>query len=258
MADKRADTQSSGHRMPIHLMEHGFPKYERAGAYHWGKLQGRGKDYHARLWARYSWFVERAKERDPASIVDVGCGDAALTFLLAEACPRARVTGVEPEESGAALARSVLRDRVSRAGIRRGRAENLPFESRSVSLITSCEVIEHVMDARLLVREAARVLRADGALLVSTPQSGGRVPDSLHVHEFDPSELEQLLSQSFASVDISVAEPRLLLALYGKRYARAIINALAGYGANPFVVRRAPSRGNRQWHQLYAVAMSPY
>jgi len=122
-----------------------------------------------------------------------------------------------------------------------------------------CEqVIEHVLDARLAVNEAARVLRSDGVLLVSTPQAGGRARDPLHTHEFAAGELANLLGESFQDVTVLVAEPRSLLALYENRYARAAINLLGSKRANPFVVRRVPSRFTERWHQIYAMASRPY
>ncbi len=66
--------------------------------------------YSARLHALYSWFVDEVEARRPALVVDVGCGDAALTDLMARATP-GRVVGIEPEPSGVEFARDGARRR---------------------------------------------------------------------------------------------------------------------------------------------------
>jgi SAM-dependent methyltransferase len=231
-----------------------FTKYRDAGAYHWGKLAGRGvSSYHARLRARYGWFVERAVEASPSLVVDVGAGDAALTHLLWDAT-RCRVLGVEPEEPGVEQARGVLAEHGSGAEIVHGRGEALPVADGEASVVTLCEVVEHVPEPEALVAEAARALGPGGRLLVSTPQSQGGPLPPFHFHEFEPEELRALLARHFATVDVRVAEPPWLLAAYRRRGLRHAVNAAALAGANPFERVREPSGGTRRWRGLYAVA----
>lgn len=54
------------------------------------------------------------------------------------------------------------------AGCVRGRAEALPFASRSFDLVFSVDVIHHVGDQAAFLREARRVLRSGGRLCTVT------------------------------------------------------------------------------------------
>src|SRR5581483_7045847 len=130
-----------------------FEKYEH-GAYHWGKLRRRGWHYHARLHARYHWFVQNTPH---GTIIDLGCGDGALTQLLQTGARN--VIGIEPDPRAVELARSLA------PGIefRVGTTEAL----EKADAIVMCEVIEHVADAAAIVRAARE---AAPALLISTPQ----------------------------------------------------------------------------------------
>jgi len=47
--------------------------------------------------------------------------------------------------------------------------QNLPFSSRIFSLAISLEVIEHIVEAELFLKEAGRILKPKGYFLLSTP-----------------------------------------------------------------------------------------
>jgi SAM-dependent methyltransferase len=231
-----------------------FDKYAVSGAYHWSKLEGRGlRSYHARLWARYGWFVEQVSALRPALTLDVGCGDAALTHLVSLAGD-GRVVGVEPDDVGVRLGAQALERVGSRATVVRGSAYALPVESAVADVVVMCELLEHLEDVSGALKEAARALRAGGTLLVSTPRRLSRPADERHVHEFDPAELREVCRRHFRDVDVLVAEPVLLLRLYATRPGRAVANTVARLGLNPFelVLEREP--GAFRVGQLYAVA----
>jgi len=235
-----------------------FTKYETRGAYHWEEIAQRRPDrYSARLHALYSWFVDEVKARRPALVIDVGCGDAALTDRMARATP-GRVVGIEPEASGVEFARRALDSARSPAEVVLGRGEELPFETGTADLVTMCEVVEHMDDVEPLCREAGRVLASGGALLVSTPQ--WQRPDlrPFHVREYRGPELAEVLGKQFGRVRVQASEPGRLHELYLSSPATRIgVNLVSLAGMNPFRVRRSPTPRRAGWRQLVAIAEAP-
>lgn len=235
-----------------------FTKYETRGAYHWQEIEQRLPNrYSARLHALYSWFVDEVGARRPRLLLDVGCGDAALTDRMARITP-GRVIGIEPEAAGVEFARLALEAARSPAEVVLGRGEDLPFETGAVELVTMCEVVEHLVDVEPLLREAARVLTPTGALLVSTPQWQRPELRRFHVREYRGPELAELLGKNFGRVRVQASEPGRLHDLYlTSRITRIGVNVMSQAGMNPFRVRRAPTPGRVGWRQLVAIAEAP-
>jgi SAM-dependent methyltransferase len=235
-----------------------FTKYETRGAYHWDEIaERRPNAYAARRHALYAFFVDEVRRRRPRHLVDVGCGDAALTHLMAEATP-GRATGVEPEPAGVELARQALARAGSKATVVQGDGEALPFDDRSVDLVALCEVIEHIEAPDHLLGEIARVLEPQGTLLLSTPQWQKPELRPFHVKEYRGPELAELLSGFFSAVEVHVSERGGLQDLYqSNRWARVALNVVSELGANPFAIRRPATPGRAAWRQLTAVCTGP-
>jgi ubiquinone/menaquinone biosynthesis C-methylase UbiE len=51
-------------------------------------------------------FVDQIAPRAQDIILDIGCGDGALTVMLAQAAPKARIIGVDPDPAALARARA--------------------------------------------------------------------------------------------------------------------------------------------------------
>jgi 2-polyprenyl-3-methyl-5-hydroxy-6-metoxy-1,4-benzoquinol methylase len=99
---------------------------------------------------------------DATSVLDVGCGEGNHMADIRNASPDAFVTGIDIA-NGAWLAKfHEPPRRVSTAD-----ASALPFASKSFDLVVALEVLEHVPDPRLVLREIARV--CDGWVLLSVP-----------------------------------------------------------------------------------------
>ncbi len=93
-------------------------------------------------------------------VLDVGCGEGRFCRMLAER--GAIATGVDPT-------RSLLTEASARSGgaFLRGSGEALPFEDGRFDLAVAYLVLIDIPDYRAAIREMARVLKADGRVIVA-------------------------------------------------------------------------------------------
>jgi len=96
-------------------------------------------------------------------VLDVGCGTGALAAALAERA-QAKVWGVEPSDGMREVARRRMPDA---AGLRRGRAERLPFRDGWFDGAVYSLVV-HLVDRPRAFAEAHRVLAAQGRIVIAT------------------------------------------------------------------------------------------
>ena len=174
------------------------------------------------------------------------------------------VIGIDNERSGIDVGLNRMRDELAveprrRVALLHGDAFKLPILQRSCDFVVMTEVIEHVEDALGLTRHAAKVLRPDGKLIVTTPYRATERPfDEHHVREYFPDELRDLLEVHFDDVTILLSDPLWLVELYTMRgWARPIrwmVNALSAY-ANVNLFLALPV--HRYAGQITAVAGNP-
>lgn len=136
-------------------------------------------------------------------VLDLGCGYGGRTVFYATECGARRVIGIEPFpqliERGQQLARELNCDNVE---FQVGRAENLQFADGAFDSVLSFDVLEHVDDPALSLREICRVLRPTGRAWLVFPTYLGarsshldfitRVP-ALH-RIFDPDTVAQVVN----------------------------------------------------------------
>ena len=132
-------------------------------------------------------------------VLDAGCGVGYGTEELAERS--LHVVGID-------LSRKIIykakRRRRTNLSFIRADCQNLPFKNQTFDLLTSFEVIEHIDNQHSFLKDASRVLRQNGVLILSTPlRQDFDVPVTpRHQREFTPKELEALLGKYFAGVKI--------------------------------------------------------
>jgi len=153
-------------------------------------------------------------------VLDVGCGGGLLAEEIASM--GFTVTGIDQSEKSIDVARVHARENGLSIDYLSGSAERLPFENAIFSVVTCCDVLEHIRGWERVLGEIARVLRPGGMLFYDTINRTAlsrlifikiaqdwrltaMAPKSLHVWEMfiKPSELlESLKKQGFDNKDL--------------------------------------------------------
>jgi ubiquinone/menaquinone biosynthesis C-methylase UbiE len=165
-------------------------------------------------------FAERAAElaRGVRSIVDIGSGNAKIPLAMCSLLPpRAAVCAVE---MSAEMLRVAARNR-ARAGVSPGRlylvsgdAKRLPFETRSIDMVTSNSVVHHIPDPREVFDEIARIARPGGPILIrdlARPESEAEVERLVGLHAPQASPLQRRLFADSLRAALTVNEVRQLV-----------------------------------------------
>jgi SAM-dependent methyltransferase len=120
--------------------------------------------YQDTVYLRYR-MQRTTMEPDPdALFLDVGCQTGVNTARLAEALGTAEVVGLDYNartlrEAGEQGVRQVVGDA----------NRPLPFSEETFDVVSAIDVIEHLVDPRMLVREAWRILKPGGYVIFATP-----------------------------------------------------------------------------------------
>ena len=120
-------------------------------------------------------------------LADIGCGNGLLTVDLAHAAgPAGQVIGIDPSHDMLALARRRLED-LPQAWLETGTAESLPIGDGELDGAVSLQVFEYLPDPAAAVREACRVLKTGGRLVLGDMHFG-----TLAWHSDLPERMERM------------------------------------------------------------------
>jgi len=149
-------------------------------------------------WHRYA-FAQRFVEGK--RVLDAACGEGYGTALLARAARS--VVGVDIDAAVVEAARNAYAA-ATNLSFEAGSVTALPLADASVDIVVSFETIEHLDadDQPAMLAEFARVLAADGLLLLSSPNKfrysdQRQYRNPFHRHELYRADLEALLDADF-------------------------------------------------------------
>jgi ubiquinone/menaquinone biosynthesis C-methylase UbiE len=141
---------------------------------HWGYWEdpstadGTPEDYAAAADRLTDLVFAAAKIADGMRIIDCGCGVGGAVASLNERFSEVRLTGVNIDERQLAVARERVQARPGNSvDFVHADACKLPFESESADVIVALECIFHFHSRRRFLREARRVLRPGGRLVIT-------------------------------------------------------------------------------------------
>lgn len=157
-----------------------------------------------RLEDSHWWYAERRsilrrmiKGMPPSTALDIGAAGGGNTRILETAGWQS--IALEYSETGATVARQ------RGLSVVRADARRLPVETRSLGLVVAFDVLEHVEEDELMVREIERVLRPGGTALIAVPADmrlWSAHDDAVgHVRRYDRARLDKILSQTGLVVD---------------------------------------------------------
>ena len=112
-------------------------------------------------------IIQGLELKDGDKILDLGCGDGYYSYLLSQIPLKLKITGIDNHLEAIETARTLVPPKKATFII--GDAEKLPFPKDSFDKIIMSEVIEHVNDDIKVLKEARRILKEDGILVLTTP-----------------------------------------------------------------------------------------
>ena len=239
-----------------------FDKYKTRGACHWEETQRSIFKFNVYQEARFRWVLRSLGDVKGKKVLDVGCGDGALTYRIIK--KGANVIGIDNSKEGIELAQEIFAQKKVSAQLILSSAYQIPSDDNSVDCVVCSDVIEHLAEPEKMLSEIQRALKVGGKLVLTTPYRFGEIPwDRHHIKEYYPGELKLLLSQYFSNIEIIETHPAFwfFLYTYKSRWTthrpifRWLISILALYfGFNPFLRNDSQRQRFDYFTQIIAVA----
>lgn len=143
-------------------------------------------------------YIDRKK-----SVLDLGCSDGYGSFLIAKISKETIALDIDKRTI------EFARKKYNSANLKfvLGSALSLQWHNK-FGVAISFQVIEHIEDVDLYLRQVRKVLKKGGIFILSTPnrllrlKNGEKPWNKFHVHEFENEELRIILEKYFSKVEM--------------------------------------------------------
>ncbi|MCF7794985.1 class I SAM-dependent methyltransferase [Patescibacteria group bacterium] len=150
-------------------------------------------------WLRYKYIREHLTTE---KVLDIACGSGYGSYYLSLNNGLSVVGADVSADSVNKAKKSYQKDNLQ---FQVANALSLPFQDNSFDSVVSLETIEHfnISDQKLYLKELKRVLKPEGKLWLSTPNSeASKHNNPWHLKELNFFELQELLAKNFLNYKI--------------------------------------------------------
>lgn len=154
-------------------------------------------------------FIEVTRMIDdykPQKMLDIGCHSGKFTYEISKKIPKTKMYGIDISKEAIEYAKKNYK----KISFKVARAEKLPFRNDAFDFITCLEVMEHIENPTLVLKEIKRVVKKSGQIIVLVPSESllfkiiwfgwihlgpGKVWNHTHINQFTNHSLDNLLKK---------------------------------------------------------------
>lgn len=168
--------------------------------------KGVKKNILQRLWhnGKLSAVISLTKD-NPQKILDVGCASGWFLNEMSKKFPKANCVGIDPYKE------AILHGKKKYKNLKLVNADGhkIPFSDESFDLVICTEVLEHVVNPRIVIQEIKRVLKPNGTAIIEMDSGNllfrfiwfwwtnirNGVWKDAHLHPFTAKKLESIIKK---------------------------------------------------------------
>ena len=163
--------------------------------------------------ATYRYIYQQVRTGN--RVADMGCGEGYGSYLLSTRAKE--VIGYDIDEKVMISAREKYSRFANNLSFRTYDGVMIPEKDGSCDLVTCFQVIEHIEDPGIFLKEIKRILKTHGTLAISTPNRLTFSPDGklhpFHAREYTSDEFRSMLEEFFSVEELFGVHSSLTLTL---------------------------------------------
>lgn len=122
-----------------------------------------------RMWKKRIYKYGGYQRGSKIMILDAGCGCGHFLKWLERYFPYAAIYGIDLDEQKLTIASQ----RLKITKLINQDVHNLPFKDETFEIVSALQILEHLEEPEIFLREVNRILKNNGLLIIATPNPSG-------------------------------------------------------------------------------------